>query len=404
MLAFAAGRASGPQPATFGGSAASNKTIAASPHAAAEAAGQGPPPAQGYGPPPAQQPPPGYGPPPQQPPPGFGPPPQQGYGAPPQQPPPGYGPPPQQGYGAPAQQPPYLASGTGGAHAPVEPWANSLPLMMIIAGALLLVCFVAPWTAFHDGHKFAWDVLAGTEAFADSAIIKLLALALPAAGILAITLALLPLNASGRGVAAGATGALGYGVMTITAASLFSAPTFLILAMGSETSDARVVSLLGGFGALAVATGLLIRSQYRSHLAGRLLATVGAVLIVATLFAPANHDILLIMLLKMADGGPMGAWLVLVMVFARVILAALGAGLSWSKAPSSGGAGALFWSVLGVELGGRLIASLAMARGELGDMIDILAATVLMPIATFAFLVLAAFGISTLVGKRLEQR
>src|SRR5262249_12414173 len=105
--------------------------------------------------------------------------------------------PPSQPYAIPipaAQPPPYLASQTASRAArPIEPWKDSLRLMMFLWGVALLAAFATP-LATKPELAFNWTLVLHGEGTA-----KLPPLMLAAVGLLSVIVAGIPMQPAARG-------------------------------------------------------------------------------------------------------------------------------------------------------------------------------------------------------------
>ena len=360
---------------------------------------------QGFGPPPGDQ---GYGARPGSQPQGFGPPPQ-GYGGPQGFGPPpagsgfapvqgqGHGPghPPPHAYGAPPPmgfhqqrpetelvaplRPPYLASETGRrASSPMEPWAESLKTLMLVFGVLLVACFVAPWQVQPGATTFSWSILSSEASVAAKAIPILFV----ATGALAILLGALPLSTLARGFAAA-----GIGLAPIVYQAV--APAF----------DWR--NLITLIGAVTLVAGLLVRSQYTGAMAGRLMATIGAICTLLPLLISVGGAVPLVEMFKALGQGTGQMKVATIITLVPVVLAVL-AFLVWLPPPGRAGAHILAWLLIVWPL----VASIAMwlLGGDLGaNLKGGLHLILYLPMAGMAWAGLTGYGVATVTGKQLEH-
>src|SRR5262249_3595748 len=143
---------------------------------------------------------------------------------------------------------PYLAAQTGAAQLgrPIEPWRDSLKLMMLVWGAIALAAFATPTST--DPLAFSWASIIHAQGTA-----KLPPLVWAAVGVLSIVGAVMPLPALPRGAFAGLLGLAGFFV------------PFAVL----EFPQWQPLLLLAG--ALVTVTGLLVRNEYTVSVVPRVL-------------------------------------------------------------------------------------------------------------------------------------
>jgi hypothetical protein len=277
--------------------------------------------------------------------------------------------------------PPYLASQTAARAArPVDPFADGLKLVMMSFGILLLGAFATPIST--DPMLFHWNALIDAPGMA-----KLIPIMLVGAGALGLAFALMPLSTAGRGLAA-----IGVGL------SLVGVP---IIVAGDIADPMQLVGLLGTLGMIG---GLLLRHEYREAQLGRILATIGAVCVLAQYLIPVGGGDLpllgtfnLIVEAELVEQKIFGILLLVPVVLAILSL------LCWMPAPSTAGAKSIAWAwivypaVLGI--GGMVI----MSGGDVGDVIQKSPFTALMAwvpaSATAAFI---GYGVASVLGKQLE--
>jgi hypothetical protein len=263
-------------------------------------------------------------------------------------------------------------------HAPVEPWADSLKLLMMIFGVLLIAGFVAPWSAA-DKMIFSWSALTADG----PAFMKVVPLMLVATGALALVLGLLPLATIGRGLAAALLGA---------------APIVYLNVGGGGVTWQAIVGLLG---TLTLVSGLLIRSEYRGAMLGRLMVTVGAICVLLPVLIPVGGQVPLVGMFKMIGAAP-GKGKVLAILPLIPVALAVASLLAWLPSPSSAGALVIAWIFI---LWAIIAAILTLViGGNIGDVLKAdLAGTLWMPLATVAWVGLTGYGIATIAGKSLEH-
>jgi hypothetical protein len=366
------------------------------PQAAANAAtmfvpGGGPPPGaqQQYGSPqpqaysPSQ---PQYG----NPSPGFGNP-SPGFGAPspgyPQAPAPYSPPQPSPGLGIHAQQQvtpaplpavpqPYLGAHTGVARAgrPIEPWKDSLKLMMFIWGAIALAAFATP--VLTEPMAFNWDAILHAPGSA-----KIPALVWAGVGLLSIVFAAMPMQSLPRGALAAVLGLAG---------------VFVPMAVAGKFGEPLV--LLQLIGMLVLVPGLLIRHEYTESLAARVMVTIGVICGLLLYLVPQGGQIPLVGLFKALLNA--GSHMELVIVpLAQLVLLVLCL-LVWMPGPATAGAKIFAWIVLVVPVAAFLLFTLA--DGNIGDLISKAPGTIVSWVPGVAYAVLVGYGGATVIGKQLE--
>lgn len=352
----------------------------------------GPPPAMGGpmgGPPPAAPPPMGgYGAPPGAPPPMANPaPPMGGYGAPPMGGPAPMGgyPPAGQPMGGPApMSPPYLASRSAArAGAPVEPYKDTIRIVLIMFGALLLASFVVPLSL--DPIGFHWDALSSDKL---DGLGKFLTVYPAAAGVLALVFGLVPLATVPRGA---------------LAAMLGLVPVVLGLVLYlKDAKDIEWQTLVAFVGALTLVPGLLLRNVYQSQILPRVLVTVGALCVIVPLLVPSGGgDPPVKALIDGISDAPGKAKVIAILKLVPLILAAVSL-IAWMPAPSTAGAGVLAWCII---LTGVVTGYIAViVNGHLGDVVPAQLNRVLLgDWVGAAFAGLIGYGLATIFGKSLEH-
>jgi hypothetical protein len=316
--------------------------------------------------------------------------PPQGYG----QPPPAYGQQQQMPMPIPpAQPPPYLASQTAArAGRPIEPWKDSLRLMMFVWGAALLAAFAAPFST--DPMIFSWNIIAGAEGTA-----KLPPLIIGAVGLLSIVIASIPMQPAARGLIAAVLGLAG----AIVPVVLVGMPPW--------------TTLISMVGMLVIVPALLVRNEYRESSVSRILVTVGAIALLLPLLVPQGGTIPLVALFKLLIDMPGAGKLIALIPIIFVVLVVLTL-LAWVPAPATGAA--KLWAWLLILFGLFALAVMLIASGSDGfAMIKQSPAEALSWITGMAaekggdggffgisvgaaYSVLFGYGLATVIGKQLE--
>ena len=235
----------------------------------------------------------------------------------------------QQPAGAPAAQPiapvsavpPYLASQTAArAGRPIEPWKDSLRLMMFIWGGFLLAAFATPVSLEPLG--FNWDAIIHAPGTA-----KLAPLIMASVGLLSIVLAAMPLAAAARGMIA----------MLLGLAGIF-VPT-LILGMPPWQSLVQMV------GMVILIPSLLARHEYRDASLPRVLVTVGALASLVPFVVPTGGTIPLVGLFTLAIDAPGALKIIVILILVNITLTVLSL-LAWLPSPASGAAKPIAWVLI----------------------------------------------------------
>ena len=278
------------------------------------------------------------------------------------------------------QAPPYLASETAARmDAPVDPWEGSLKLVMIVFGLILIACFAAPWAIGEKKMLFSWDTLKGAPT-----IMKVMTIMLVGTGALAVILSLLPLASMGRGIAA---------------ALLGLAPlTYAVVGAGSFKWKALVVTL----GTVGIVGGLLIRSQYRAALVGRILVTVGVIAVLLYFLVPESGGkpelVNLFKQLGSAAGkAKVGPILGLLPFFLAVVSL-----LVWIPSSSSAMGTPLAWSWIVLPMVISVVG--LVVAGNIGTSLKVgLFPLIWAPASKMAWTALVGYGVAVVVGKNLEH-
>jgi hypothetical protein len=285
-----------------------------------------------------------------------------------------------------AQPPPYLAAQTASrAGRPIEPWRDSLRLLMFVSGVGLLVVFATPLQTSPD-LVFYWNLILHGEGTA-----RLPPLMLAAVGVLGMIVAGIPMQPAARGLIAAVLGLAG----VIVPLALTGVPEW------------QVQSLMIGTSLLVI--GLVVRSQYRDAAAPRVLVTLGALGVLAPFAVPQHGAIPLIALVKQLIEVPgidkLGPALALGLT-AVVVLSLL----TWLPGPVTGGALAWAWLVILWPLIGHVVDLVAAGHPvfaiskspNLALISWIATGKSLSGSLGSAYLVLIGYGLASVVGKQLE--
>lgn len=282
----------------------------------------------------------------------------------------------------PLSPPPYLASQTAARmDAPQEPWEGTLRMVMIVFGLVLVAGFAAPWALGGDKTIFGWTGLGDMDTFT-----KVRRIMFAGTGVLSILLGVLPLASLGRGVAA----------------ALIGLAPVLYGKFGGGHIDK--MGLLVALGTLPLVAGLIVRSQYKSSMAARIMVTIGALAVIAFYLVPqkgfGDKGMLIAVFENFGDAdgkGKVSALIGLLPFFLGV--ASL---IAWIPAPSSAGAIVLAWIWIAVPL--IFAVSMLLLGDNIGDNLKAGLGRVLwQPGAAMAWTALIGYGIATVVGKQLEH-
>ncbi|HEU0031010.1 MAG TPA: hypothetical protein VFQ53_10295 [Kofleriaceae bacterium] len=281
----------------------------------------------------------------------------------------------------PTAQSPWVGRTNPRAGRPIEPWKDSLRLMMFIWGGVLLLAFMTPVSG--DPLRFMFQAIADAEGTA-----KLEPLIMAAVGLLSIVLAAIPMSPPPRGLIAGILGFAGIVVP-------------LLIALSKSNFDmGQAFVLLSLVGMLVLIPGLLLRNEYRDSIMPRLLVTIGVVCILVPQVVPQHDAIPIVETFKQLGDAPGKLKIGAIMDLLPILLALVSL-LCWLPAPSSGLGKVLAWCWIllpAAELVMRLIIG-----GEIGSAVKASPYGALMAWAPFSsYMVLVGYGFATVFGKQLE--
>jgi hypothetical protein len=285
-----------------------------------------------------------------------------------------------------AQPPPYLASQTmSRAGRPIEPWRDSLRLMMFLWGVALLAVFATPLRTAPE-LLFNWNLIldgAGTA--------RLPPLLFVAIGFLSVVIAAIPMPPAARGFIAAILGLAGVAVPI----ALVGVPPWQIL-----------ISMIG---ILLLVPGLIIRAEYRDAILPRLLVTLGALGILVPYLLPQDGAIPLVSLFKELIELPGTQKVVPALALGQITIVVM-ALLAWLPAPITGGA--MLWAWLLILWTLVIHVALLLLGGKLGDLITsapnetlvswIVGGSTSGVALGSGYLVLLGYGLASVVGKQLE--
>ncbi len=259
---------------------------------------------------------------------------------------------------------------------------------MLVFGVLLVACFVAPWAVGGEKTVFSWTQL-GVEGIPWSQ--KLIPILMIATGIISVGLGALKLSITNRAFAA-----TGIGL----------AP--LLYQIVNQSTFVWQVAV-GGVAGVVLVSGLVLRSRYPEAKIGRMLATIGALGVIALYLIPSHGAMPIKGLFTNLGDLPGKAKLIPIVgmggagIVAGLIplLLTVAAFAVWMPAPGRAGSGALAWTILfwglvasivGLLVGPEVVASLKSGLSQV----------FYMPIAQAAWMSLACFGIAGVIGSQID--
>jgi len=283
-----------------------------------------------------------------------------------------------------AQPPPYLASNTASRTIrPVEPWRNSLRLMMFLWGMALLAAFAAPLRTSPD-LAFNWNLILDGEGTA-----RLPPLMLAAVGLLSVIVAAIPMQPAARGAIAAILGLAGIAVP---------------IALAGMPAWQPLISMIG---TLLLVPGLLVRNEYRDAITARLLVTLGAIGILVPYLLPQGGAIPLVHVFKQLIELPGTGKVTPALELGRITIVVMSL-LAWLSPSVTGGAKLWAWllilwalvvHVAALLLGGNVVDAVTGAPNA--AIVAWIAGGSAVAIGS-AYLVLVGYGLASVVGKQLE--
>ncbi|HEX4449727.1 MAG TPA: hypothetical protein VH143_02600 [Kofleriaceae bacterium] len=296
----------------------------------------------------------------------------------PSQPPPIFGMP---ANGYPASPPPaYAQRASMRMAAAVEPWRDSLKLVMIVWGLLVIAVLATPRSL--DPLTFSWDQLVHGQGTARIPFLLHAAL-----GVLGVIVALLPMPAIARG-----TLALVLGLAAI----------FVPIGLSGSLPEWHMLVVLVSM--LLIVPGLLLRAAYTDSIVPRILVTLCVIAFIVPWVIPDSSGIPLVNELKALMDAPGKDKIPHVLAIARVALVVLSL-LVWIPGPASAGGTVFAWLImLGIGVGVSLVdtgIALALADDPVAALTKTPSAELVWIIPT-ACLAFVGYGLATVVGKQLE--
>jgi hypothetical protein len=286
---------------------------------------------------------------------------------------------PQNAYGGqgPASSP-YL--GLGGAarmhnaNAPIEPWKDSLPLIMIAWGIATLVAFAVP-LSIHP-LAFNWDMIIHGEG-----VQKLPMLVVAALGLLGVVLGAIPMAVVPRGILAALLG--------------ISTVLVPVLALGALPPWQFLVPLIG---LALLIPGQLVRNEYVESTLSRVLVTIGVICVLLPLIVPDHGEIPLVSLLKALINGHVDSGTILALATLVFVIVNL---LVWLPGPATAGGKVFAWIWI---LAPFIVTAISIGANasHIPDMIKEAPAMLVawVPMTTAAAFI--GYGLATVFGKQLE--
>jgi hypothetical protein len=296
----------------------------------------------------------------------------------------------------PAAQPPPSPTSQTASRAiwPVEPWRDSLRLMMFVWGGGLLAACATPLRTSPD-LLFNWDLVLDSSGTA-----RLPLLTVAAVGLLSVSVAAIPMPPAARG----------------SIATLFGLAGILVpIALGDMPPWLLLVSMLG---MLLLVPSLLVRNEYRDAVVPRILVTLGAAGVLLPYLLPQDGAIPLVSALMALIDTPGSGKVVPALTLGLITIAVMSL-LAWLPAPVTGAAAIWAWllilwplivHVAQLLLGGNVVGVISSTPnavsmpwiagggtggGTGGEMATSIA-------LGSAYLVLVGYGLASVLGKKLE--
>jgi len=270
---------------------------------------------------------------------------------------------------------PYLgAARMHNANAPIEPWKDALPLVMIVWGIATLIAFAIPLSV--HPLAFNWDMIIHGEG-----VQKLPMLVIAALGLLGVVLGAIPMAVMPRGILAALLG--------------LSSVLVPLLAIGAMPPWQLLVPLVG---VALLIPGQLVRNEYVESTLSRVLVTIGVVAVLTPLVVPDHGEIPLVSLLKAVLNGHIDAGTVTALATIVFVVVNL---LVWLPGPATAGGKVFAWIWILAPFIATAI-TLAANASHIGDMVKQSPAALVawVPMTTAAAFI--GYGLATVFGKQLE--
>jgi len=276
--------------------------------------------------------------------------------------------------------------------APVEPWAGSFRFWMILVGLGLIATTVAPWAGGEGKLVFSWSMLT-QDGVAQP--FKVWPIVYGAGGFLCLLLGLIPVPVGIRGLA---------GVLLGAAAMILN---FVVGPLPFAGGPSGVGGAWQGYvilgGMILTPAGLLVAAQYPRAMFGRLLAFLGALMLLAPMLIPVGGEIPIVSIFKRFGGGGGLGILDIWVPFSLLFPAVLGLIAIAKPVLATFGAWLLILTPVITALIARIIDPLVRGNGFSFEPFLREPIQLLILIPTFAFPLLLAYGLATLIGKVLED-
>ncbi|MFT3695198.1 MAG: hypothetical protein QM831_18820 [Kofleriaceae bacterium] len=257
---------------------------------------------------------------------------------------------------------------------PVDPWKDSLPLVMIVWGIATLVAFATPISL--DPLGFNWDAIIHGEMAR-----KVPMLAFAAMGLLGVIIGVIPMVTLPRG---------------ILAALLGLATVIVPFAVTSFPTDWQVLAPM--IGILLIVPNQLVRAKYTDATLPRILVTIGVVGVLLPFIVPENGTIPLVGLMKaLAAGHIHTVEIIAILTIVFVILNLL----VWMPGPATGGGNVFAW----IWMAAPLVVFLGKYIDEpsqLGAMLKHGPGVLLVWVFGTTALAFMGYGLAAVIGKQLE--
>jgi hypothetical protein len=278
--------------------------------------------------------------------------------------------------------PPILMMRPSATALPLDPFASSLRVVMIVFGVLLLGAFATP-LALSD-LRFHWDEI--NSPGADLAhILPMLLMA--AIGFLSLVVGAIPMGSGARGAIAAVLG-MG-GALT---------PGIYGLIEGGPVTVGLVASIIA---VVLLIPSLLARAHFREATLPRILVTLGVLGVLAPFLIP-TQDVIPLAASVNALTSSM-TWLdklPAIFMLATVVLCVL-ALLAWIPGPSTGGASLWAWLFILRAMWTRM--TTVIVAGGIGAAVEHSPFETLAAWVPFvAYAAILGYGLATVIGKQLE--
>ena len=261
-----------------------------------------------------------------------------------------------------------------------EPWRESLKLVMIVWGLLVIAAIATPLAL--DPLAFSWDVLLHGEG---SARIPFLVNA--ALGVLGVAVALLPMPTIARGTLALL---LGLAVIAVP------------IALDGTLPEWHQLVVLASV--LLIVPALLLRSAHTEAMLPRILVTLCVIAYALPYLIPEHGDIPLVGTIKALIDAPGQAKIEPIIHVARLALVALTL-LVWMPGPATAGGVMFAWLIMLVVGLGIAVVDVAAKIALDGHAVDVITKTpavVVVWVIPTACLAFVGYGLATVLGKQLE--